>query len=237
MININLHNITKTQFYEFLVVESCISLYMHFLQSLLKFKIFRIEGRKYLLFIYLVENAAFIPIYHVKAVQDDISIWTIAQWLRNAVCVCSADGCLQLLVLQPGVNKLEEEDAPSFNVNKSVCQSLSLWLTDWWSDWKTFKLGESSPFSWYTPNCSTNSCRYPSAEHAVCLWFNVVLYELMLESRRLVKFNVCSLFGSWVAGSAKRLLFHDNIKPKLFFFKGHIFQLMGVCSYWFCSLE
>ena len=83
MMNLNLHNIlrkyiitlrsTKTQFYEFLVAESCISLYMHFLQSLLKIKIFKIVGRKYLLFIYLVLNTAFIPIYHVKAVQDDIS--------------------------------------------------------------------------------------------------------------------------------------------------------------------
>ena len=59
--------------FKFLVVESCISLYMHFLQSLLKFQIFRIEGQKYLLSRYLVLNAAFIPIYHVKAVQDDIS--------------------------------------------------------------------------------------------------------------------------------------------------------------------
>ena len=84
--NAQLHwSSTKTQFYEFLVIERCISLYMHFLQSLIKFQIFRIEGQKYLLFIYLVLNAAFIPIYHVKAVQDDISSWTIAQWLRNAV--------------------------------------------------------------------------------------------------------------------------------------------------------
>ena len=64
---------TKTRYYEFLVVESCISLYMHFLQSLSKFQIFRIEGRKYLLFLYLALNAVFIPIYHVKAVKDDIS--------------------------------------------------------------------------------------------------------------------------------------------------------------------
>ena len=42
---------TKTQFYELLVVESCFSLCMHFLQSLFKFQIFRIEARKYLLFI------------------------------------------------------------------------------------------------------------------------------------------------------------------------------------------
>ena len=29
-----------------------------------------------------------------------------------------ADGCLQLLVLQPGVKKLEEEDAPSLKVSE-----------------------------------------------------------------------------------------------------------------------
>ena len=46
---------------------------MHFLQSLLIFQIFKIEDQKYLLFIYLVLNATFIPIYHVKAVQDEIS--------------------------------------------------------------------------------------------------------------------------------------------------------------------
>ena len=42
-----------TQFYEFLVLECCITLDMHFLQSL-KCKVFKIKIRKYLLFVYLV---------------------------------------------------------------------------------------------------------------------------------------------------------------------------------------
>ena len=54
------------QFYEFLVVECCISLNMHFLQSLLEFEIFLIKVRKYLLLINLVLNAFFVPICHVK---------------------------------------------------------------------------------------------------------------------------------------------------------------------------
>ena len=40
--------IKKKHFYEFLVVECCISLNMHFLQSLLKILISIIEGPKYL---------------------------------------------------------------------------------------------------------------------------------------------------------------------------------------------
>ena len=52
------HTSTKTKFYEFLVV-------VVFLLSL-------IEDPKDLLFIFLVLNAIFMTLYHVKAVQDDI---------------------------------------------------------------------------------------------------------------------------------------------------------------------
>ena len=68
---------TKTQFYEFLVLLCFISLIMHFLQSFLKFKIFIIKILRYLLFILLVLNTVFIPVEHVKAVQDDISAKTV----------------------------------------------------------------------------------------------------------------------------------------------------------------
>ena len=52
---------------------SCISLNMHFLQSLLKLKIVIIKVRTHLLYIYLVLNVVFILRCIVKAVQDDIS--------------------------------------------------------------------------------------------------------------------------------------------------------------------
>ena len=51
---------TKTQFYEFLVVESCISLNMQYLQSLLKFKIFKIKILKYFLFIYSMSLSRYV---------------------------------------------------------------------------------------------------------------------------------------------------------------------------------
>ena len=47
--------------------------FMHFLQSLLKFKNFLINIPKDLLFIFLVLNGIFFTVYHVKAFQDDIS--------------------------------------------------------------------------------------------------------------------------------------------------------------------
>ena len=50
----------KTQFYEFLVVECCISLDIYILQSLIEFQI-----------------AVFTPICHTNAVQDDIFSKTI----------------------------------------------------------------------------------------------------------------------------------------------------------------
>ena len=50
-----------------------VSLNTHFFQSLLNFKIFMIKIPKYLLFIFFVSNAVFIPICLVKAVRDDIS--------------------------------------------------------------------------------------------------------------------------------------------------------------------
>ena len=43
-----------------------------------------IKIRAYLLYIYLVSNVVFIPIYIVKGVQDDISSKSIRIWLRNA---------------------------------------------------------------------------------------------------------------------------------------------------------
>ena len=59
------------------LVECCFSLNMHFLKSLLQFQIFIIQIQKYLLFKYLVSNAFFIHLCHVKAVQDDISTKTV----------------------------------------------------------------------------------------------------------------------------------------------------------------
>ena len=44
-----------------------------------------IKVRKYLLLIYLVLNVIFIPIRHVKSVQDDISFKTIRLWLHDTV--------------------------------------------------------------------------------------------------------------------------------------------------------
>ena len=47
-------NSNKTQFNEFLVLDGCIILEINFLQSLIKFKIFIIKIRKYLLLLYPV---------------------------------------------------------------------------------------------------------------------------------------------------------------------------------------
>ena len=57
---------------------------MHFRIMLWKSKITIIKSGN-ILFIYIWSNFAFIPIYHVKGVQDDISSKTIRIWLRNAV--------------------------------------------------------------------------------------------------------------------------------------------------------
>ena len=70
-------NRTKTQFNEFFVVLWCIYINVYILQSLQKFKISIIKFPKYLLFIFLVLNAVFISIYHLKAAQDDISARTV----------------------------------------------------------------------------------------------------------------------------------------------------------------
>ena len=69
-----LYQIYKENMFGFLFYECCISLNMHFLQSLLECSIFFIQVRKYLILIYL---AVFGPMYNVKAVQDDISSKTI----------------------------------------------------------------------------------------------------------------------------------------------------------------
>ena len=50
----------------------CISLKMYFLLPLLKFKILIITVPRYWLLILLVLNTVFMPLFHVKAVQDDI---------------------------------------------------------------------------------------------------------------------------------------------------------------------
>ena len=76
---------TEIQFYEFLVVMACISFDIHFPYSLLIFKIFKVKLSKYLLFIFLVLNAFFICLCHVKAVQDDISAKTVPIWLHQTV--------------------------------------------------------------------------------------------------------------------------------------------------------
>ena len=60
----------------------CISLNMHILSSLLKLKIFIIKISKDSIFIFLVLNAVFITVYHVRFGQDDISA-------RTAPCVAS----------------------------------------------------------------------------------------------------------------------------------------------------
>ena len=64
---------TKIEFYEFLVVMCCNSLNVHILRSLEKLIIFIIKIPKDLHFIFFFLNAVFITVYHVKAVQDDIS--------------------------------------------------------------------------------------------------------------------------------------------------------------------
>ena len=56
------------------VLYFCKDLYIvHILQQLINLKIFIIKIQKYLLFKFLVLNAVFITVYHVKAIQDDIS--------------------------------------------------------------------------------------------------------------------------------------------------------------------
>ena len=77
----------KTLFYEFLVVLCCISYNVHFLQSLLNSKICIIKIPKYFLFIFFVSKAIFIPVCHVKAVQDDISTIIIPIWLHHTFSV------------------------------------------------------------------------------------------------------------------------------------------------------
>ena len=67
----------QTRFYKFLVVMCCISLYMHFLSSLLKIKIFTIKFPKDSLFLLLVLNSVYITVYHAKAVQVDIFAKTV----------------------------------------------------------------------------------------------------------------------------------------------------------------
>ena len=74
---------TKTQFYEFLAVMCCISLNMHILRALSKFKISIIKIPKDSLYIFLVLNAVFITVYHIKAVQDNISAKSIPIGLQN----------------------------------------------------------------------------------------------------------------------------------------------------------
>ena len=58
---------------------------MHILRALSKYKIFVIKITKDSLYIFLVLNAFFITVYHVKAVQDDISAKTIPIWLHHTV--------------------------------------------------------------------------------------------------------------------------------------------------------
>ena len=59
---------------------------IHFLQSLQNLIIIIIiKISTYLLFIFLVLNAAFNPVWHVKAVQDYISIKTVPIWMHHTV--------------------------------------------------------------------------------------------------------------------------------------------------------
>ena len=68
---------TKTNFNELLVVIFCISLNLHILLLLSKFKIFIIKILNDSLYIVLVFYAVFVTVYYVKAVQDDISAKTV----------------------------------------------------------------------------------------------------------------------------------------------------------------
>ena len=69
-----------TQFYELLIVMCCISLNMHFLQSISKFKIFKIKIPD-ILFAYVVV----ILICHFRAIKDEISVKTVPIWLHHTV--------------------------------------------------------------------------------------------------------------------------------------------------------
>ena len=63
----------KPNFMSSLLYSAVLLKNIHILQSLLKIKIFIIKIPTDLLFTCLVFNAVFIILYHVKAVQDDIS--------------------------------------------------------------------------------------------------------------------------------------------------------------------
>ena len=54
-------------------------------QSLLTFKIFIIKIKKIDHDIFLVLNATSITLYHIKAIQDDISAKTVPVWLHHTV--------------------------------------------------------------------------------------------------------------------------------------------------------
>ena len=87
--NVYLHcSRTKTLLYEFIVVMCCISLNMQYLQSLLKFKIFKIKIPNDSLFIFLILNAFLITVYHFKAVQDDIFVKLFPS---DCIKLCSVD--------------------------------------------------------------------------------------------------------------------------------------------------
>ena len=62
-----------------------ISLNMHILWALSKFKIFIIKIQNNSLYISLVWNAVFITVYHDKVVRDDISAKTIPIWLHHTI--------------------------------------------------------------------------------------------------------------------------------------------------------
>ena len=82
---LTLYSSTQTHFYELLVVMCCISLNKQIFLTLLNFKIFIIKIQKDLLFIFLVFHADFVTVYHVKAVQDDLSAKTVPIWLHHTV--------------------------------------------------------------------------------------------------------------------------------------------------------
>ena len=74
----------KPTFFEPLVVMCYISLKKYF-SITLKFKIFITKIPRDSLFIFLVFNAVFVTLYHVKAVEDDISAKTVPIWLHHTV--------------------------------------------------------------------------------------------------------------------------------------------------------
>ena len=75
----------KTNFMSSLLLCAVFLLICIFFNHSKKFKIFIIKIPKDSLFTFLVLNVVFNPLYHVKAVQDDISAKAVPIWLQHTV--------------------------------------------------------------------------------------------------------------------------------------------------------